>query len=124
MVTLTPTTTNGTKLFTAATAEQTIKLSATLAHSKAFIDEMRVNTAKFGWGKLTSNIDVGDGVTKNILEDFEDLDLEKVRLAVNPIFYNKDVTNTTLPSLINKPKMFSISPETNDEDKVIFFKQV
>jgi hypothetical protein len=116
-----PSTSNGLKLFTAGTAPRKDKLNATLANSKPFLEAMRDDAADFGWGTLISNIIV-NGVKKNILENFNDLDIDKVRLSMNPIFYHR--TSTELPPTKNKPKMFAIDPLNNEEDRSIFYARV
>jgi hypothetical protein len=115
-----PTTTNGLKLYQAATISRSdaSKLTATIAKSKDFLDAMRDDSAKFGWGTLISNIGVDK---KQILHDFKELSLVTVRKAMNPIFFHR--TSTDLPPA-KKPNMFAINPSSNDDDKIIFFKRV
>ena len=115
-----PTTSNGLKLYQAATAVRadTAKVAATIAKSKEFLDAMRDDSAKFGWGTLIANIGPDK---KQILHDFKDLNLTIVRTAMNPIFFSR--TNTDLPPS-SKPNIFAIDPSTNADDKIIFFKQV
>ena len=115
-----PTTSNGLKLYQAATTSRSdaSKLTATIAKSKEFLDAMHDDSAKFGWGTLISN--VGDD-KKQILHDFKELSLITVRKAMNPIFFDR--ANTDLPPA-KKPNMFSIDPLSNDDDKIIFFKRV
>ena len=115
-----PTTSNGLKLYQAATAvrSDTAKLTATISKSKEFLDAMRDDSAKFGWGTLVSNIGTDK---KQILHDFKDLSLSIVRKSMNPIFYSR--TETELPPT-KKPIMFNIDPLNDETDKVIFFKRV
>jgi hypothetical protein len=116
-----PSTSNGLKLFTTGTAPRKDKLNATLANSKPFLEAMRDDSADFGWGILISNIKV-NGVKKQILENFTDLDVDKVRISMNPIFFHR--TSTDLPPTKNKPKMFSIDPVNNEQDRPIFYSRV
>ena len=116
-----PTNSNGLKLYQAGTAAraETSKVSATITKSKTFLDAMRDDATKFGWGMLISNI--GDN-NHQILHDFKDINIKMVRLSMNPIFFDRTNT-TTLPSE-KKPNMFDIDPATEPRDKAIFFQRV
>jgi hypothetical protein len=116
-----PSTTNGLKLFTAGTVARKEKLNATLSNSKPFLEAMRDDAADFGWGILISNVLV-DGNKKQILENFNDLDVEKVRKFMNPTFFHR--TDTNLPPTKNKPPMFTIDPINNEDDRKIFYNRV
>jgi hypothetical protein len=116
-----PSTSNGLKLFTAGTAPRKDKLDATLANSKPFLEAMRDDAADFGWGTLISNIDI-NGEKKNILENFTDLDVDKVRISMNPVFFDRSSQN--LPPTKNKPKMFAIDPVNTETDRPIFYARV
>jgi hypothetical protein len=115
-----PTTSNGLKLYQAATSIRSddSKVTATIAKSKEFLDAMRDDSAKFGWGTLIANIGPNK---KHILHDFKDLTLNIVRTTMNPIFFDR--TSTDLPPS-SKPNMFTIDPINSQDDKAIFFKRV
>jgi hypothetical protein len=117
-----PASTNGLKLYQAATAtrSETQLLKTTITEAKTFLDAMKDDATKFAWGKLTALITDGDE-HRNILRDFRHLTVNKVRLSMNNIFHSR--TTTTLPVGRN-PVMFSIDPANNDDDKVIFYKRV
>ena len=129
-----PTTTNGLKLFTSGTATRDSKLDATLKHSKSFLEAMRDDATAFGWGVLTASVTLlddagnllndanGNPVKKNILENFNELDVQKVCQFMNSIFHHR--TNAALHSLTDKPNMFDIQPATNANDRAIFYKRV
>jgi hypothetical protein len=116
-----PTNSNGLKLYQAGTAarEEASKVSATITKSKTFLEAMRDDATKFGWGMLISNI--GDN-NHQILHDFKDINLKMVRLSMNPIFFDR--TNTTTLPPEKKPNMFDIDPATVPGDKAIFFQRV
>jgi hypothetical protein len=116
-----PTNSNGLKLYQAGTAARsdTSKVSATISKSKAFLDAMRDDATKFGWGMLISNIGPDN---LQILHDFKDVNLKMVRLSMNSIFYDR--TNTTTLPPEKKPNMFSINPSSETTDKIIFFQRV
>ena len=116
-----PTNSNGLKLYQAGTAPRadTSKVSATISKSKAFLEAMRDDATKFGWGMLISNI---GSENLQILHDFREVNLKMVRLTMNPIFYNR-TNNTTLPPE-KKPNMFDIDPSSQPDDKIVFFKRV
>jgi hypothetical protein len=117
-----PTTSNGLKLYQAGTAARsdTSKLSATIAKSKFFLDAMRDDATKFGWGMLISNIGSNN---LQILHDFKDVKLNEVRGEMNAIFHKRN-DKTTLPPNDKNPNMFAIDPATNDSDKIIFYQRV
>ena len=115
-----PNSTNGMKLFQAATAsrEKDERLSATIAKSSTFIDAMRDDADAFGWGILTAQI----GTSKHdMLNDFKDVNITKVRQAMNPIFHHR--TDPDLPGDV-LPKIFDISPTTVPADAKIFYQRV
>jgi hypothetical protein len=116
-----PTNSNGLKLYQAGTASRpdTSKVTATITKSKAFLDAMRDDATKFGWGMLISNIGPDN---LQILHDFKGITLKMVRLSMNPIFYSR-TNNTTVPPE-KKPDMFDIDPSTQPLDKIIFFNRV
>ena len=116
-----PSTSNGLKLFTSGTMPRKDKLNATLANSKPFLEAMRDDAADFGWGTLISNIEI-NGEKKNILENFTDLDVDKVRISMNPVFFHP--SSKELPPTKNKPKMFAIDPVTKESDRPIFYSRV
>jgi hypothetical protein len=116
-----PSTTNGLKLFTSGTVARKEKLNATLSNSKPFLEAMRDDSADFGWGILISNVLV-DGAKKQILENFNDLDVDKVRKFMNPVFFSR--TDTNLPPSKNKPSMFEIDPINDEDDRKIFYARV
>ena len=117
-----PMTTNGLKLYQAATAkrDESDLLTTKISTARQFIEAMKEDATKFSWGKLTSTVVVGTE-EKDILEDFKDISVEKVRLRMNSIFYSR--TDTTLPTL-RSLKMFDIDPANNDGDKPIFYARV
>jgi hypothetical protein len=117
-----PTTSNGLKLYQAGTTARadTSKLSATISKSKSFLEAMRDDATKYGWGMLISNIGNNN---LQILHDFKDIKLKDVREEMNPIFHLKD-DKTTLPPNDKNPNMFSIDPATDETDKVIFYQRV
>ena len=82
---------------------------------------MKDDAAAFGWGILTSNVPV-DGNPKQILEDFNNIALNDIRLSMSPVFF--DQASTDLPPLTNKPIMFQIDPSNGLADLVIFYKRV
>ena len=83
---------------------------------------MKDDAAAFGsWGILTSNVPV-DGNPKQILEDFNNIALNDIRLSMSPVFF--DQASTDLPPLTNKPIMFQIDPSNGPADPVIFYKRV
>ena len=80
-----PATSNGLKLYQAATTvlTDTSKINATVGKSKAFIDAMRDDSTKFSWGTLISNIGLNK---KQILHDFKNLNLNVISKTMNSIF--------------------------------------
>jgi hypothetical protein len=116
-----PSTSTGLKLFNAGTAARKSKLTIDLKNARAVIDAMRVDSAQFGWGVLIANIKIGNA-TKSILDDFHDLNIDKVRTSMNPIFFHR--TSTVLPPKQNKPPAFTIHPDTNQADKKVFYNRV
>ena len=80
-----PSTSSGLKLFQLATVkrDKEEKLSASITKNLQFIDAMHDDAAAFGWGAITAQI----GTSNNdMLQDFKDIDTEKVRLEMNAIF--------------------------------------
>jgi hypothetical protein len=117
-----PSTSSGLKLFTTATAkrDKDDKLSATIAKNQQFLEGFRDDATTFGWSMLTASVGANN---HNILNDFQNVNLEKVRLMMNPIFLDKDVTNVTLPGDI-LPHMFNIDPANEPTDVPIFYSRV
>jgi hypothetical protein len=63
-----PSTSNGLKLYQAATASRTEsdKIDTTITNQKAFLDAMKDDATQFAWGILTARIKIGNS-NKNIL---------------------------------------------------------
>ena len=118
-----PATTNGLKLYQAATSirSEEQKLTTTIGKQKEFIDAMKQDATQFSWGILTSQITNGSEKS-DILRDFKSLSVEKVRTFTNNIFHHR--TDTDLPTTSNNPTMFDIEPATVPDDKIIFYQRV
>ena len=121
-----PATTNGLKLYQAATEErdESELLSLKIASASQFIDAMKSDATRFGWGKLISKVSVeldGTMYEKNILQDFKSLSIEKVRIHMNSVFKAK-AGSGVVPT--GDLKMFDIDPAADANDKKIFFLRV
>ena len=118
-----PSMSSGLKLFTAATTErkESKKLSAKITNNIKFVESMRDDAASFGWGSL---IDTVGASNLHILQDFKEVNLEKVRLHMNTIFHKReaDPDATTLPGLI-LPLAFDINPASTATDVPIFYQR-
>ena len=117
-----PATTTGLKLYQSATADRSdeSRLSLSIAKSSQFLDAMKADATKFSWGKLTSTISI-EGSNRDILKDFKHVDVEKVRLRMNPVFKHRtDVAALPTGDLV----AFAIDPAVDDADKPIFYSQV
>ena len=125
-----PGTTAGAKLFHHGTVErsETDLLSAKVSTAKEFIDSMRQDATAFSWGILTSKIEHASfgGDTKNVLVDFTDLDVDKVRSHMGKIFFH---ATDPIPSNYTANTMFSIDCNAADntiktDSRQIFYKRV
>ena len=120
-----PGTSNGIKLYQAATAErdEDSKLTLKITTSKEFIDAMKDDATKFCWGILTAQIKVppGGSSTYSILKDFQELTVTKVRKFMGRVYFNK---TTNLPDDDFDNDMFDIDPTTSDPDKRVFYARV
>lgn len=120
-----PGTSNGIKLYQAATADrdEDSKLTLKITTSKEFIDAMKDDATKFCWGILTAQIKVppGGASTFSVLKDFQELTITKVRKFMGRTYFSK---NTNLADDYFDNDMFDIDPETNDADKRVFYARV
>ena len=81
---------------------------------------MKADATKFSWGKLTSTISI-DASNRDILKDFKQIDVEKVRLCMNSVFKHRtDVADLPTGNLV----AFDIDPAANDAYKPIFYNRV
>lgn len=120
-----PGSSNGIKLYQAATAERDddSKLTLKITTSKEFIDAMKDDSTKFCWGILISQVKVppGGSTTFSILKDFQALTIMKVRRFMGRTYYSK-TSNLTDTYFDND--MYDIDPASNDSEKKIFFTRV
>ena len=118
-----PATQTGLKLYQAATEEREDSelLSLKIADAKQFMDAMKSDAAKFGWNKLTSTIEVG-GDKYDILKDFRHLSVEKVRVAMNWVYEDRDAPSPVVP--VGDLVMYDIDPANENQDRPVFYARV
>jgi hypothetical protein len=117
-----PSDSTGLKLFQSATAERddSDKLACKISISKEFIESMKADSVRFGWGLLIDVIPFGEQ-RLSILQDFDDLDVDGVREYTSPIFY--DPTDP-IPNGYTTNLCFDINPSTSATDRKVFFNRV
>lgn len=115
----------GAKLYNTAIQKRddSERLSAKVSTSKEFIDAMKKDATAFSWGLLTSQIEHASfaGEKKNILVNFADLDVQKVRAHMASTFYHK---TDPIPDGYTANIMFDIDPGAHEADKKYFYDRV
>ena len=120
-----PATTQGLKLWQAATAsrDDADKLVLKISKAKEFIDAMKQDAAQFSWGTLTSQINDGTQVRKDLIRDVRMLTLDHVRGTMKTIFQTPTAADP-LSTTHNNPTMFAIDPANTANDRPIFYNRV
>ncbi len=120
-----PATTQGLKLWQAATAsrDDADKLVLKISKAKEFIDAMKQDAAQFSWGTLTSQINDGTNDLKDLIRDARVLTLDHVRGTMKTVFQTPNAGDA-LSTTHNNPTMFDIDPANNANDRPVFYKRV
>lgn len=117
-----PGTSNGIKMFNAATQSRDTdeKMQLKVSKSKEFIEAMKDDANAYCWGILTASIEI-DGEKYDILKDFPKLNVESVRKSMGKTFYSK---SDEIPTVYTQNRMFDIDPADDEEDRKVFHDRV
>ena len=117
-----PSDSTGLKLYQSATAErdESDRLACKISTSKEFIEAMKADSVRFGWGLLIDIIPYGQQ-SLSILKDFDDLDVKDVREYTGTFFY--DPVNV-IPEGHTENIAFNINPSTSGAHRTVFFNRV
>jgi hypothetical protein len=97
-----PSTTEGMRLFVKATSHLPsgeVRQDVCQKNANAFINQIRSDSANFGWGTLINQIEIDDNgtnVMKSILTDSRKLSMQQVQLQAYKTFGKHDATTTSL----------------------------
>ena len=118
--------TNGSKLYLKATEElsKENKIDIKVDNAHKFIDQVRSDANKFGWGPLVFNVQTGSNPNTfvNLLENHEDVKLEHMLHQANIIWgtVGNDF-NTALPVV---KTVVDLNPAPGNNELALFYKRV
>ena len=116
-----PGTHEGIKLYTTATKERSKenRLSASQDNVDAIMEAFRGDCNNFGWGPLVNCVLLANGTSKSILNDFQAVTLNDVKLLSVSTWGNKTATRATVafPVLLT---VETLDPEFDLGDQKVF----
>ena len=125
-----PSTVEGQKLFLKATEalEDTKKVSVTQDKVTKFLEQVRTDSSKFGWGELVHHLRTGtkdgDPVWKSIIRDHREVTLEDVQRVALKTWGRKNAAwNANVPNVLDFDVQ-DIDPSRTPGDIPIFHRRV
>ena len=118
-----PSDSTGLKLFQAATAvrDASTKLSCKITTAQQFVDAMKEDSQRFGWGLLIDTVSDGTDLL-SMTSDFELINLEMVRNHMSETFYDRN--GLVIPDGYTAMRAFAIDPDADVNDIPIFYNRV